>query len=267
VERGGLELPSKRRSNVIYVEPGRSGGMAGRICYTVACSAILDCGMLNSCSLLLLLCSSLSLRTLLIQRLQVYEGVGNDRSQLSPWMEKAAEVHDSRVSMESLKLRNIAKVARFMKQPAQQALDMDQTRLQLYQDIQTMTFALSSMSPLDKHKETMHCHGQIGLCLLLSFGIICVALLCQITPDNSALALEVSSLIDQVITLGREASRYRPVGARAIPYCLAVAWAATTDFAQQTHLETLIAEYQADAPGMSWLEVAASYRSKWNPNI
>ncbi|KAF5716034.1 hypothetical protein FMUND_6546 [Fusarium mundagurra] len=107
------------------------------------------------------------------------------------------------------------------------------------------------------HLDSLLHRLQVTETIILTAALALNSLLRAAYPDDSVFLLEASTLANELITLAKAVSQYRPLGASYIPPCLVAAWATTSSLeTQKDDIEALLAEYQQDYARIKWMDQA-----------
>jgi hypothetical protein len=189
--------------------------------------------------------------------IQIVESLSNPKIQLHPWLDTLTEDHDIAIPIESLKLAKLARLAAFMRDPEAHLSEVQSTYRKMATDIPVVRRNTSIISQQGEASKTLHCRCQTAYGILLTFAIILNIILHSFEADNAELVEQCANLVNQVIVLAEDASRYRPLGSSSMPLCLVSAWVATNEVSQRGRLEEILAEYQSDFAIARWMDVAA----------
>lgn len=175
----------------------------------------------------------------------------------------------------SLKLRNMAQIPNFVREPEQHLVEMRFAYKQIQVDVQKLRRRLVKVAELPTSTGRLHSTCLAAHGLLLCEALIVNAVLRAFNPYDSSLIEDSASFSNETVTLAEEASQYRPIGASHVPLCLIVAWAATDDMSRRVEIERVLADYQADFMVARWLDSAFLLDSQfqdlrrriWTPHL
>ncbi|KAF5624964.1 hypothetical protein F52700_9339 [Fusarium sp. NRRL 52700] len=172
-------------------------------------------------------------------------------------------IQDQNPQIRILQLQRLISIPIFMHEPLRyvdeikmtyQELRDNHARLQHHHDKVRKQAAPSERS---HGQQKLIYRLQVAEAILLTAALALNKVLRSTYPDNSVLLLEASTLTNELITLAKAVSQYRPLGASYIPPCLAAVWATTSALkTEQDEIETLLAEYQHDYARIKWMDQA-----------
>ena len=167
--------------------------------------------------------------------------------------------------MESLKLRNMAKISEFISNPQGNLVEMQFIYGSMAPELAKIRALLAKIVEAGDIDRTVHSRYQTVYGIQLSFAMILNVLLRSFSIDNfMGMLEECTLLVNETIALAEDASQYRPLGSSGAPTTLVCAWAATSDIAQRKRAEQLMDEYQADFEIANWKEIARWIEKKLN---
>lgn len=167
----------------------------------------------------------------------------------------------------SLRLKNLAQVASFVREPELHVLELRPAYKQAQADCLSLRHRLAEFNEqisnglLQGLVPDMNAIKTRSV-LQLTYGIVLVlaavinALLAIFEPHDTLLPLEAREFCTEIIALAKIAAPYRPLGASWVPSCLVGAWATTNDPAMRKKIEGILAEYQPDFIDVNWIQIA-----------
>lgn len=176
----------------------------------------------------------------------------------------------------SLELRQLARTSMLLRSP-EMDLDEVQSKYDHVRNDSSKLEAILSKAPMTRSPEgilitnlatpakRLHVRQQTGHGILVMIALAFNSILQthnSSASDRATLAFEADNLVDQALTLAKQAMQYRPLAASATPMCLIVAWAVTDDAAKQERLEELLDEYQKDFASVRWRDEAVKVRAR-----
>jgi hypothetical protein len=176
--------------------------------------------------------------------------------------------------IETLKLRNLAKVPSIMENPE---LHLDEVRhkyqrmqfesSELLQLLIKISGAVPSSSncnlSIDISMMRVYSGVQMAYGIILTLAMVFNTLLRALEPDVKSLVQESAAFANQIIILAQHAAQHRPIGASYIPLCLIVAWATMDDTSKRMEVAEMIGEFQPDFPQIRWMERAIFLKVKF----
>ncbi|KAF8848255.1 hypothetical protein BDZ45DRAFT_810934 [Acephala macrosclerotiorum] len=186
----------------------------------------------------------------------IVESIGNPKMNLYPWLTKLTETHDSSIPMESIKLRNLAKLPDFINNPEANLLEITYAYQRLGIDVPKVRKHLSNISEKGEPLRNTHARYQTVYSILLAYSIVMNTILRSFGAGNIILAQELAAMVDEMIAIAEDASQYRPLGASGVPLFLVTALVATNDKFKRVKIEEILADYQTDFAIASWMEIA-----------
>ncbi|KAH7372138.1 hypothetical protein BKA64DRAFT_689172 [Cadophora sp. MPI-SDFR-AT-0126] len=195
----------------------------------------------------------------------IVESIAKPNIQLHPWLERLTKARDDACPMESLKLRNMAKLSEFISNPQGNLVEMQFIYGSMAPELAKIRAFLASIVDAGDIDRTVHSRYQTVYGIQLSFAMVLNVLLRSFSVDNFMGMLdECTLLVNETIVLAENARQYRPLGSSGAPTTLVCAWAATSDMAQRKRAEELMNEYQADFAIANWIEIARWIEKKLN---
>lgn len=158
--------------------------------------------------------------------------------------------------MESIKLRNLAKLPDFINNPAANLLEVTYAYQRLGIDVPKVRKHLSIISEAGEPLRKIHARYQTVYSILLAYAILTNTILRSLVPGNITLVQESAAMVEEMIALAEDASQYRPLGASGVPLFLVTALVATNDPLKKARIEEILADYQTDFAIASWMEIA-----------
>ena len=195
------------------------------------------------------------LKTKLTDLLQIFESVCNPRVRVGSWLARITRAYDSKIGIESFKVKNLAKLPEFVHQPEANMSEIRSTYHQLTIDLLEVRQKLATFSH-EPSLKTIHAQFQGAYSVLLTFANILNIILRSFGAGGSHLIEESSMIVEEVIPLAQHGLQYRPLGSSFMPMCLASTWAATKEVSKRAELEEILAAYQSDFATAKWLETA-----------
>jgi hypothetical protein len=203
---------------------------------------------------------------------QVLESFSNPNIKLDQRMFALSETAGPRVLAEdgcridSLNVRNLAKMSKLLQHPDHDLEETQSTYHQLRSERVKMLALLlkaSKLSPSQTAQNTQ-VRVQMGYALLLAITLLFNAVLQNFESTfDFQLADESALLVNEAISLAKQAARHRPLGSSSMPLCLVVAWAVSDhDELKNAEIEDILAEYQLDFSVARWLESAQGLRAQ-----
>ncbi|KAH6718417.1 hypothetical protein BKA61DRAFT_545555 [Leptodontidium sp. MPI-SDFR-AT-0119] len=187
----------------------------------------------------------------------IVESIARPNIRLHPWLERLTQARDDACPMESLKLRNMAKISQFIYHPEAHLVEMQFIYQSMGADLAKIRAFLAKIVEAGDIDRTVHSRYQTVYGIQLSFAMILNVLLRSFSVDNFlGMIEECTVLVNETIALAEDARQYRPLGSSGAPTTLVCAWAATTDLAQRQRAEELMDEYQADFEIANWKQIA-----------
>ncbi|KAF5970294.1 hypothetical protein FCOIX_10492 [Fusarium coicis] len=146
-----------------------------------------------------------------------------------------------------LQLQRLLRIPRFIHEPLCYVDEIKTTDKELQDD----------HGRILHHLESLIHRLQVTEAILLMAALALNSILQAMYPDDSVLLLEASTLTNELITLAKGVSQYRPLGATFIPPCLVARWATSSALeAQRNEIEVLLMEYQKDYARIKWMDQA-----------
>jgi hypothetical protein len=99
--------------------------------------------------------------------------------------------------------------------------------------------------------------------VLLCVSLGCNAILLAFSPWDIGLIEESTRYCDDVISLAKEVTPYRPLGASHFPLCLIAAYLTVTEPTKREELQDLLMDFQTDFAGAAWLNIAVKARDSY----
>lgn len=220
---------------------------------------------------------------------QILESIHNPRIQLNAWFWKILDQYGPpttstceeftepgrvpRMGFQSMKFRNIAKIAEFVHFPAANLHEIEMLYRHMQCDQGGMRKVLDDFKmaadPTDfaspgpkaqSHKMVRDFSTAYGI--LLTLMLILNGILQAFNPEDATLIAEAVILGEDTLSLGQELQKYRPLGASYIPLCLAIAWAAVNDPIQRAKMKIMMEDYQSDFTQTRWMDMAIWWEKK-----
>ena len=205
---------------------------------------------------------------------QIVESFLNPRIRLDPRIWEVLPEHfgpvspaDQSTTVESLKLRNLAKIAPLLRTFDNNLPEVYVIYKTVRDDCQTMSQSLSTLT--DSPTETsfnitrfLQVRFQSAFGTLLHVAMILNAALRAEGITNASLRTDLAFFIDEANVLGKESSKYRPLGSCSIPLCLIAAWAVTDDDQIRESLEQMLSDWQMDFGSARWMDMAIWWKTK-----
>jgi hypothetical protein len=168
--------------------------------------------------------------------------------------------------IDSLQVQSLARMSKLLQNPDDDLVETWSTYLQLRSDRSKMTALLlkaSMLSPSDSARN-IQVRVQSGYALLLALALLFnVVLRTFQSTFDLGLIEECNLLVDEGVSIAKQAARYRPLGSSSLPLCLVVAWAVSDhDEVRSAEVEAILAEYQHDFDVTKWLESAQGLREQ-----
>lgn len=104
---------------------------------------------------------------------------------------------------------------------------------------------------------------QVARSLLLGICITCNAVLSVLDPSDFSLTADSVRFCCDAVSLAREASSSRPLGASHIPLCLVAAYMAAEEEATRDDLLELLVDYEGDFGNAHWVEIGTRLRAAY----
>ncbi|KAG9238509.1 hypothetical protein BJ875DRAFT_450939 [Amylocarpus encephaloides] len=185
---------------------------------------------------------------------------------------KPPKSNDLDASLESIRLRNLVKIADYFRNPELHRSQIASTYQQLQTDSPRVRQRLSqtaySISKVQNpaqaylaHKE--HTSWQAAYGLVNTLVLILGSILLIFDPYEIGLLEDMTTFTGEVIQLAKNTSQYRPLGSGYIPLCLVAAWAATCGTAEQAKVEGVLADWQSDFEETRWMNMAVALKSTY----
>lgn len=210
----------------------------------------------------------------------IIESVFNPKIQLNPELLELTETYgpprpidrDDRIPIQSLKLKSLAKMPDFVRNPELHLVEIKFSYQQVRAELPKLGQRLAKMveptslgviQAFSVPIVRLYAHLQSAYGILLALAIILNGMLRAYNPHDSHLGEESGSFVNEVMTLAENVLQHRPLGGSYIPICLVPAWAATDDTSKRAELEKLLLEYQTDFAHEGWMDWAAWLKNKY----
>ena len=205
---------------------------------------------------------------------KIVESFFNPRIRLDPRIWDVLPEHfgpvspaDQSTTIESLKLRNLAKIPPLLRNFDHHVLEIHCIYRTIRDDCQTMSQNLSTMT--DTASDTsfnvtrfLVVRFQSAFGTLLHIAIILNASLWAEGIVDASLLTDLTFFVEEANALGKASSKYRPLGSSSIPLCLIVAWAVTDAILIRESLEVMLSEWQMDLGSARWMDMAIWWKAK-----
>lgn len=200
--------------------------------------------------------------------IQILFSFVNPRIQLDPRIWDNMPEHfgpaspaDESSTIESLKLRNLAKLAPLFRDPDVHASELQSAYRCIRDDCMKMKLILASL-PGDTSDTAFNLVRFLEVRFQSSYGtLLTVAIMLNATlrvhenfPTSSS--NDLTFFVDETIELSDKAAKYRPLGSSSIPLCLVAGWSGTEDQQKRRDLEERIANWQTDFASSGWMDLA-----------
>ncbi|KAF7558065.1 hypothetical protein G7046_g5878 [Stylonectria norvegica] len=208
----------------------------------------------------------------------IVESFANPNIQLKPWLEELLDKYKPKPTDKeqppdpgiiNLRLRNLAKVPEFARNPELHLLEIRNAYQRLETDTaiiyQVMISARARFIPsLPVVEQRMSRAYETAYGLLLTLTMVMGGLLLGFDPYNMALTDNLNDCTRKILILAEETAPYRPLGASYIPMCLAAACSACpdTDLIRQSKEKLL--DYQGDFWEVDWVKLAIWWRTRFD---
>ncbi|KAH8654422.1 hypothetical protein BGZ60DRAFT_418471 [Tricladium varicosporioides] len=192
----------------------------------------------------------------------IFESIGNPKIKLHPWLWKLTEAHDKTVTLEGMRLGNLAKLPGFIKYPELHLLEIETLHQTIQNDLPQTRLIISKLS--EQGMVTMHARYQALHGILLGSSIILSTIMYYFGNGDINTVADTEALIDELIAIAEDGLQYRPLGSSSVPLILTVGWVASREVSRRAKIEGLIAEYQKDFAISRWMEVAGWFEQELN---
>jgi hypothetical protein len=225
-----------------------------------------------------------SCRCSTVNLLQIIESINNPKIQLYPWLWKLideAEMYgpqralgDESTPIESLRLRNLAKIPGQLQHVQQHILEVKYTYQRMRDETvnvgqrlakltEPCSIGINQSPPVPVPVMRLHASLRAAYVMLLTLTMIYNAALRALDPDDVPLRKESVTFSNAIVKFAEHSSQYRPIGANSISLCLVAAWAAMDDTSTRVKVTTILGEYQADFPQIGWMGVASRLKNRF----
>ncbi|KAF7543637.1 hypothetical protein G7Z17_g10582 [Cylindrodendrum hubeiense] len=218
----------------------------------------------------------------------IIEGLVNPRIKLQPWLGELLDkfklpqaqrpTHPDHEKSErenpnvfpSLRIRNLARLPDFMREPELNHLDMLSMYHMLRIDCRKLhrkaneIFPVSAETPMVGLLARIYRNVQAAYSMTLSLALVLNTILQGLDPLDETLVKESISCIDEIMNLANAAFNLRPLGASHVPIGLSVAWAASTDPEVKAKISGMLLEYQKDFGSTNWIKMSNWWKTKFD---
>lgn len=179
----------------------------------------------------------------------------------------------------SLSIRNLGRLPDFINNPETHRMEITCAYHRLCRDLRKVAEIVRAVtwepgySPTPMQLRLSRSYNS-AYSVLLTVLVIMNCLMQAFDPYNLALVGEAALCSSEVVSMARNISQYRPLGASHVPLALAIAWAATEEEGLKTQLYDLLKEYQQDwmvtrwdKVGYWWMDKFGELRERLAPRV
>jgi hypothetical protein len=232
-----------------------------------------------------------------LTRFQIIESISNPKVKLEKWFwdmldnfkknnppstaetKQAKQDGQDSGGIPSLSIRNLGRLPDFINEPETHRMEITCAYHRLCRDLRKVAEIVKAVtwepgySPTPMQLRLSRSYNS-AYSVMLTVLVIMNCLMQAFDPYNLALVGEAALCSSEVVSMARNISQYRPLGASHVPLALAIALAATEEDGLRTQLEELLKEYQQDwmvtrwdKVGYWWMDKFAELKERLAPRV